>query len=383
MLAKLQNAERLSFGGSLFQILSLAELRGVSFPTFKVQTLTLKTRFAKSFVPGITRLLHNSPGLKKLIVDWYLDNYLNSQGLNPDQCWRSKYDVFPTSDESDMIGPESKAAAQLVRVDGIVDVILRHLKKSDEEIAMEIAWIIVYLSALSDIATRMLLKGGILQLLVERLATSDSLQLLIPVLRSLGNFVSVDPKAMLTILIGGKNTEESVIGVLAKCLRSDHRVLKKEAAWVLSNIAAGSIEHKRMIHSTEAMPLLIELLSTSPFDIRKEVAYVLGNLCVESAEGDTKPRIIQEHLVSIVSGGCLPGFINLVRSPDIEAARLGLQFIELVLRGMPNGEGSKIVEGEDGIDAMQRFQFHENEELRVMANSLVDKYFGEDYGINE
>ncbi|KAH0908025.1 LOW QUALITY PROTEIN: hypothetical protein HID58_039852, partial [Brassica napus] len=401
MLAKLQNAERLSFGGSLFQILSLAELRGVSFPTFKVQTLTLKTRFAKSFVPGITRLLHNSPGLKKLI-DWYLDNYLNSQGLNPDQCWRSKYDVFPTSDESDMIvrneaslwelvvsfvemvlknyiGPESKAAAQLVRVDGIVDVILRHLKKSDEEIAMEIAWIIVYLSALSDIATRMLLKGGILQLLVERLATSDSLQLLIPVLRSLGNFVSVDPKAMLTILIGGKNTEESVIGVLAKCLRSDHRVLKKEAAWV----CGGSIEHKRMIHSTEAMPLLIELLSTSPFDIRKEVAYVLGNLCVESAEGDTKPRIIQEHLVSIVSGGCLPGFINLVRSPDIEAARLGLQFIELVLRGMPNGEGSKIVEGEDGIDAMQRFQFHENEELRVMANSLVDKYFGEDYGINE
>lgn len=99
---------------------------------------------------------------------------------------------------------------------------------------------------------------------------------------------------------------------------------------MLSNIAVGSIEHKRMIHSTEAMPLLLRLLSTSPFDIRKEVAYVLGNLCVESAEGDTKPRIIQEHLVSIVNGGCLPGFIELVRSADMEAARLGLQFIELV-----------------------------------------------------
>ncbi|CAB86074.1 importin alpha-like protein [Arabidopsis thaliana] len=244
-------------------------------------------------------------------------------------------------------GPESKAAAQLVKIDGILDAILRHLKKTDEETATEIAWIIVYLSALSDIATSMLLKGGILQLLIDRLATSSSLQLLIP------------------------------------CLRSEHRVLKKEAAWVLSNIAAGSIEHKRMIHSTEVMPLLLRILSTSPFDIRKEVAYVLGNLCVESAEGDRKPRIIQEHLVSIVSGGCLRGFIELVRSPDIEAARLGLQFIELVLRGMPNGEGPKLVEGEDGIDAMERFQFHENEELRVMANSLVDKYFGEDYGIDE
>lgn len=51
----------------------------------------------------------------------------------------------------------------------------------DEETATEIAWIIVYLSALSDIATSMLLKGGILQLLIERLSNSNSLQLLIPV----------------------------------------------------------------------------------------------------------------------------------------------------------------------------------------------------------
>lgn len=28
-----------------------------------------------------------------------LDRYLKSQGLNPDQCWRSKYEVFPTSYE--------------------------------------------------------------------------------------------------------------------------------------------------------------------------------------------------------------------------------------------------------------------------------------------
>lgn len=50
---------------------------------------------------------------------------------------------------------------------------------------------------------------------------------------------------------------------------------------------------------------------------------------------------------------------------------------------MPNGEGQKLVEKEDGIDAMERFQFHENEDLRNMANQLVDKYFGEDYGIDE
>ncbi|CAA7017443.1 unnamed protein product [Microthlaspi erraticum] len=34
------------------------------------------------------------------LQDRDLDRYLNSQGLNPDQCWKSKYEAFPTSNES-------------------------------------------------------------------------------------------------------------------------------------------------------------------------------------------------------------------------------------------------------------------------------------------
>lgn len=99
---------------------------------------------------------------------------------------------------------------------------------------------------------------------------------------------------------------------------------------MLSNVAAGSVEHKKLIHSSEAVSILIRLLSTAPFDIRKEVAYVLGNLCVSPSEGSGRPVLIVEHLVSVVGRGCLGGFVDLVRSADIEAARLGLQFMELV-----------------------------------------------------
>ncbi|XP_059646910.1 importin subunit alpha-9 [Cornus florida] len=280
-------------------------------------------------------------------------------------------------------GPDPKAATELIRIDGVLDAILRHLKKADDELATEVAWVVVYLSALSNVATSMLVNSDLLQLLAERLATSNSLQLLIPVLRSVGNLVAGDAQTTNVFLVAGNEITVSVIGALIRCLKSEHRVLKKEAAWVLSNIAAGSVEHKQLIYSSEAVPLLLRLLSTSPFDIRKEVAYVLGNLCVAPTEGGGRPNLILEHLVSLVGRGCLPGFIDLVRSADTEAARLGLQFMELVLRGMPNGEGPKLVEREDGIDAMERFQFHENEDLRNMANELVDKYFGEDYGIDE
>lgn len=279
-------------------------------------------------------------------------------------------------------GPDPRAATELIKVEGLLDAIIRHLKKADDELATEVAWVVVYLSALSNVATGMLVKSDVLQLLSERLATSSSLQLLIPILRSLGNLVAGDLHTICAVLVPGQEITDKVIEVLAKCLKSEHRVLKKEAAWVLSNIAAGSVEHKQLIYSSEAVPLLLRLLSTAPFDIRKEVAYVLGNLCVAPTGSDGKPNLILEHLVSLVSRGCLSGFIDLVRSADIEAARLGLQFVELVLRGMPNGEGPKLVEQEDGIDAMERFQFHENEDLRNMANGLVDKYFGEEYGLD-
>lgn len=280
-------------------------------------------------------------------------------------------------------GPDPKAATELIRIDGVLDALLRHLRKSDEELATEVAWVVVYLSALSSIATSVLVKSDILLLLVERLASSNSLQLLIPVLRSLGNLVAGDAHTTSVILVAGHEITDNLIGALCKCLKSEHRVLKKEAAWVLSNIAAGSVGHKQLIYSSEAVPLLLHLLSTAPFDIRKEVAYVIGNLCVAPSQGSGRPNLILDHLISLVGSGCLPGFIDLVRSADIEAARLGLQFLELVLRGLPNGEGPKLVEREDGIDAMERFQFHENEDLRNMANELVDKYFGEDYGLDE
>lgn len=153
----------------------------------------------------------------------------------------------------------------------------------------------------------------------------------------------------------------NAVQALVKCLKGEHRILKKvfywylslfflcleivilfirssgafqEAAWVLSNIAAGSVEHKRLIYSSEAMALLLHLLSTAAFDIKKEVAYVLGNICVAPAEGSGRPNVILDHLVNLVRGGCLTGFLDLVRSADVEAARLGLQFIELVSRIM-------------------------------------------------
>uniref|UniRef100_A0A0D9Y3H8 Importin subunit alpha n=1 Tax=Oryza glumipatula TaxID=40148 RepID=A0A0D9Y3H8_9ORYZ len=321
------------------------------------------TLLAQGALRPLTRLMFSSKGSTARTAAWAMSNLIK--------------------------GPDPKAANELITIDGVLNAIIASLEKEDEELATEVAWVVVYLSALSDRGISLIVRSSVPQLLIGRLFSSENLQLLIPVLRGLGNLIAADDYMVDSVLTVGNN----IIGLI-KCLKSDNRVLRKvcfpllvqlylESSWALSNIAAGSFEHKKLIFASEATPVLIRLVTSVQFDIRREAAYTLGNLCVVPTGNCELPKIIVEHLVAIVDGGALPGFIHLVRSADVDTAGLGLQFLELVMRGYPNKQGPKLVEMEDGIEAMERFQFHENEQMRNMANGLVDEYFGEDYGLDE
>ncbi|XP_010490726.1 PREDICTED: putative F-box/LRR-repeat protein At3g28410 [Camelina sativa] len=131
MLAKSHNVERLTLGETLLQILSLAELRGVPFPTLKVQTLIVKTEFVRSIIPGISRLLQNSPGLKKLTLHTMHSHDIMDmrrlKGLIPDQhCWRSTCEVFPTSKEIyNMLGCNDATSKFLA---SFIELVVRNAK---------------------------------------------------------------------------------------------------------------------------------------------------------------------------------------------------------------------------------------------------------------
>ncbi|CAH2052895.1 unnamed protein product [Thlaspi arvense] len=100
MLEKLHNAEKLIFGTYFLHILSLGGIRGLTFPTLKVKALTLVTSISQYVIPSPEKILKNSPDLKKLTYihvittlteyEEYFDDYVDLQGLNADQCWRSK-----------------------------------------------------------------------------------------------------------------------------------------------------------------------------------------------------------------------------------------------------------------------------------------------------
>ncbi|XP_010490741.1 PREDICTED: putative F-box/LRR-repeat protein At5g02700 [Camelina sativa] len=131
MVAKSHNVERLTLGGTLFQILSLAEVRGAPFPTLKVQTLTVKTELVRSIIPGILRLLQNSPGLKKLTLHtmpcYNIMDMHHLKGLIPDQYrWRSTCEVFPTSKEIYKMFGCNDATSKLLA--SFIELVVRNAK---------------------------------------------------------------------------------------------------------------------------------------------------------------------------------------------------------------------------------------------------------------
>ncbi|CAH8379882.1 unnamed protein product [Eruca vesicaria subsp. sativa] len=170
MLAKLQNVEKLTVGATFLQMLSLAALCDVRFPTLKVEYLTLETMIVRSVVPGITKLLQNSPGLRKLTIhtvkcsiisEAHLNSYLRSHSLNQQrQCWRSKDMAFPGSMETISMLVGKYAESNLVA--SFVERLLRNTRSLETMVVL----LVGYLDAsgfeeLVGMATRLSLKRNV------------------------------------------------------------------------------------------------------------------------------------------------------------------------------------------------------------------------------
>ncbi|CAG8773953.1 15408_t:CDS:2, partial [Racocetra persica] len=71
---------------------------------------------------------------------------------------------------------------------------------------------------------------------------------------------------------------------------------------------------------------------------------------------------IQEYMRSLPHQDLLPGFLEFVRSQDIDLIRLGLGYIELLLTQVQNGQ--QLIEQMHGIDALESVTLLEEPSLR-------------------
>lgn len=281
----------------------------------------------------------------------------------------------------------SSAADHLLAVPEAPTRILEMLRLDHPRIVTEVAWVLTYLLSRDDAPMDPVLADGAIDPLVRLLSVSvkrlehdvdNCRAILTPVLRCLGNTAAGANVDTTKHVITSHNG--AAVQSMIACLKSSHRGLQKEAAWSLSNIA-GSPDKSgpAAVKNSGAVPLLLEMICTSAFDVRKEVGFILANICV----GRDKEEPDVDFLQSLLSANdkVLDAFLGFMKSPDMEAARLGIRFVEVVLRVIP--KGPQIVEAADGIFALEELQFKGPEDLQRMAADLVDLHYGEDYGLDD
>uniref|UniRef100_A0A671P2G3 Importin subunit alpha n=1 Tax=Sinocyclocheilus anshuiensis TaxID=1608454 RepID=A0A671P2G3_9TELE len=192
------------------------------------------------------------------------------------------------------------------------------------------------------------IKTGIVPWLVELLGFEE-LAVVTPALRSIGNIVS-----------GSDLQTQAAI---------DSSV-QKEAAWVVSNIAAGPCQQIQQLITLFVWPGSMTLWDTlfvplqtvlqGDFKTRREAVWAVTNY----TSGGTVDQVV--HLVKC---GALEAILNLLQVKDTQT----------VLAAEKLGEVDKLclLEEVGGLDQMEFLQNHENNAVHRAAQAHNEKYFSE------
>uniref|UniRef100_A0A3P8W0C8 Importin subunit alpha n=1 Tax=Cynoglossus semilaevis TaxID=244447 RepID=A0A3P8W0C8_CYNSE len=182
-----------------------------------------------------------------------------------------------------------------------LSAVMQLLHLSDKDILSDACWAISYLSDGDNDRIDVVVKTGIVPKLVE-LMSHEQLGVVTPALRSIGNIASV----------------------------------QKEAAWALSNIAAGPCKQIQQLITCGLIPPLVEQLRNGDFKTQREAVWAVTNF---------------------TSGGTV----------EQAAEKLG-----------ETSKLSLLIEELGGLDRIEMLQRHDNNMIYQASHSLIEKYFGDD-----
>eukprot|EP00183_Erythrolobus_madagascarensis_P001714 CAMPEP_0185848334 /NCGR_PEP_ID=MMETSP1354-20130828/3259_1 /TAXON_ID=708628 /ORGANISM="Erythrolobus madagascarensis, Strain CCMP3276" /LENGTH=566 /DNA_ID=CAMNT_0028548723 /DNA_START=8 /DNA_END=1708 /DNA_ORIENTATION=+ len=243
---------------------------------------------------------------------------------------------------------------------------------NDEQVLVDTAWTLSYLSDGSAEQVQAVIESGVTRRLVE-LLLHRSVRLQTPCLRAVGNLVTGDDLQTQIVI------NSSVLPCLLTLLSSPKKTIRMEACWTISNITAGNKQQIQAVLDAGLMEPVIRLLDQAEFDIKKEAAWAVAN----AASGGTVEQIMQ-----LVKLNFLPPLCDLLDVSDPRLVNVVLEALEKVLRVTRD---DNIVEYPDdilleieqcgGLDKLEALQTHENQDIYAKAAALLDEYFvaeGED-----
>jgi HEAT repeat protein len=239
-------------------------------------------------------------------------------------------------------------------------------KEVSDDVLIDAVWALSYLSDGSDERIQTILDSGVAKKLVELLKDKDS-QLLTPVVRCLGNFVTGSDLQTQAVIDAG------ILPHLKALLESPRKAIRKEACWLVSNIAAGTKEQIGMLFSQGGIvKRIVDNATNAPWETRKEALWAVSNICTTGSELQVQGLIQNEGLASLCS----------ILSTGSDAKIL-LVTLDAITRVLEVGEKHEkeytvLMDEYDGISKLEQLQEHPNEEVYKKTIKLLERFFSDE-----
>lgn len=193
----------------------------------------------------------------------------------------------------------------------------------------------------------------------------DNKNVLMTCLRIVGNIACEDNANQVQKLI-----DLNVLEKLKYTLFNDYLGIRKESAFILSNIAAGTQKQIETLIDQNFLQILFKVFKNDLPKVKKQVIYAIGNLTSVESE---------KYMKKLVDDGILIFIYDCLKDDDNLFISISLEMLEHVLSyGKKRGELNLLmgeIEKMGMLDILEKLQVHEDEIIYEKTIHILENYF--------
>ena len=256
----------------------------------------------------------------------------------------------------------------------IVPVLANMLKWDDDEVLMNTAWAISFLTNEDVNQIQAIIDTGCVPNLI-RLMTHPSAKVAAPCIRALGNatFGTEDQTDYLL--------QSGLCSAIKECLRCSKAAIIREAAWLVSNISAGPSKHVQILSDSGVLEIIIPLVNSASKEIRREAVWAVSNATCEATQ-DVMRRMVENGVVEAILA-----FLNNVLLSERDTAHtivVALEGLSNILNAGRNSSDNmeetenpiaERIKRANGLNTIEELQSHKSTLVYEAAKKLLDDYF--------